>query len=38
MARKRRKIEEQGMTVEEMKLLQSEIVDEPDDFLDQEVD
>lgn len=37
-SRRRRKVEEQGMTVEEMRLLQSETVDEPDDFLEQEVD
>ena len=34
----RRKVEEKGMTLEEMKLLQSETVDEPDDYLDEEVD
>lgn len=38
ISRKRRKIEAQGMTVEEMKLLRSEAIDEPDDFLDEEVD
>jgi hypothetical protein len=34
----RRDVEKQGMTLEEMKLLQSETVDEPDDYLDEEVD
>ncbi|HIH01491.1 TPA: PKD domain-containing protein [Thermoplasmata archaeon] len=34
----RRNVEKQGMTIEEMKLLQSETVDEPDDYLDEEVD
>ena len=36
--RQRRRLEEQGLTVEEMKLLQSDIVDEPDDYLKEEVD
>ena len=34
----RRRLEEQGMTLEEMKLIQSDVIDEPDDFLDREVD